>query len=1814
MAMTVQALREKIKSSADTFAMSGEEFGTDQAEDLFRSHLANGSLDVQNLTEHNVDELAVAGSVYLRGAENACAARVTFQADARGEQVCGILIDVTLPDWTVPSGHTSVDPGVLQKLGEGGVLHLMPGVVPGPDGGPVCAVGFGVEVAFPDAGAQHKPYVWGMPPASSLLAWVLRGAFPDVPLTSLGDLTALGSWTGKQVGPFEVPQEITPGNLALTWLMVKFTPPREGASGEIVSVAPRVSLGTKWQIVEDMLEVSELYAEFEIFPGLARPQGFLGGIVSLPGGVQADVKVRLPDGAVTGIVTPKAGVTLEPLLKKYFPDSGLPELNKLGLQRILLTASPWTNPVSYSLGLYLEGGITVGPATVTDLYLEISKSGTTTGAVLGCVWKIGDGEVSLTAERVGKSWSFTGQALGMRPADLFRAFDLDVPPVLKDLTVEQLGVAFSSGEAKKIALEVHARFSLGQVDADLCLKADLVQEEKQIEGQKSTVLGWKQSYTGTLILQVPQQGAEQRTLTFTVDAVEQGEFTASWSDTKGVSLKDLADALGVVDEAVGELLGTVGTASSVTISYAMANKAVFFAARSKDGGSLVVTSLCPPGGERLWAGRVTVGLRAGLSQVPLLQGQIPDGQDVGLRGVGVLVAPKELSAKWAGELNKPLERANGTLGVDERFALLPAQGVAKGVVFAVDLKLPGAAASQSVLVKAGTGRKAAALDASPSAGTTAPAPAPAGEGAAGGRVVEGVVVDRHGALGTDGPGAAPMVAWVDIQRSIGPVQVGRAGVSFADGTVWVLFEASLGMAGLTLGVEGLGIGVPLGSPASPVFRLDGLSVGYDRPPLTILGALVNRRDPAYEVLIQGALAVSAQKFGLTALGAYARTKGGDTSMFVFGRASGRFGGPPPFQVTGIMAGFGYNTTVRVPDGDQVLDFPFLKEIGQGGDDPLVVLAALMSKDKGAWVRPAVGQIWFAAGLAGKVFEFLDCQALLVLEVGEDFAVAVLGTATARFPQSGRAYAQASLGLSARYRASEGVLKLSAQLAPGSYLIDQACVLTGGFALYVWLSGPQSGDFVLTLGGYHPGYRVPAHYPRVPQLGFSWTVSRGLTVRGGAFFALTPGAVMAGGELEVNYRSGDLHAWLTAYARMLIEWAPFRFEVGIGIDIGVSYVLDLWLVRETIRVEVGASLDLWGPPTAGTVTVKLWFIKFTVAFGSGSSTQDKAASWEEVARQLPPKEDAVRLLPTEGLMPVRATNTGGQEVWVVGPGAFSFAVRTAVPVTTLHLGEGNGSAELSGTGVNLRPRRAEGRDLISEFTLTLTDSNNTAQPLKDWQPSSGAAATSGLPAALWGPYTGKLDVHSPLRVSGQLTGADLRIPPPTPGDTPGPIPAGCLTFDDRSPDGILPLTTTVPPGPDLSRGLVAVMDTGKGAEWARGCLFDAMEYLGVSPRTNEPLRCDDLLVAGDVNATGLSLRRAPAPPGPRLYALDTQGELTAIDTDNLAVSAPVGARGTTPNVFALSADGHWMCGTGTDQYAEVWDISAHPPGEARRVDHNLTTNAAPRDIAVLPGDTPWLCITGPSQTWMIDLNSVDQEEKDLKRESFGLGNYSAGAVVAGTGVCWQEKNKFVFMTALDHDTSIPRMVARVDIFSGGKEFVLFQAGPLPSRLAMDPKGRWLYVLNDRHATVSVVDNLTGDPKTSHVTPLPTGTDPSVLVASADGSRLYVANRVPGTVSVFDTSGASATDIREVDEPVWVGSQPVALALSTDDKRLFVARADEPSLSVLDTGSGAAVLLPVWVKLPAPAVALAATCAPVVPPTSGVGPKSERRKTVKKGGGA
>jgi len=119
-----------------------------------------------------------------------------------------------------------------------------------------------------------------------------------------------------------------------------------------------------------------------------------------------------------------------------------------------------------------------------------------------------------------------------------------------------------------------------------------------------------------------------------------------------------------------------------------------------------------------------------------------------------------------------------------------------------------------------------------------------------------------------------------------------------------------------------------------------------------------------------------------------------------------------------------------------------------------------------------------------------------------------------------------------------------------------------------------------------------------------------------------------------------------------------------------------------------------------------------------------------------------------------------------------------------------------------------------------------------------------------------------------------------------------------------------------------------------------------------------------------------------------------------------------------------------------------------------------------------------------------------------------------------------------------------------------AGPEPTRVALQPDGRYLWVGNDAPATdnsgVTVVDVGTLEP----VARLATGPGHHEIAFTGDSRYAFVSNREAGTVTVVDV--AAKRKVRDV----ATGPMPIALAWSPLAGALYVADGRDGSVSVVD----------------------------------------------------
>ena len=645
-----------------------------------------------------------------------------------------------------------------------------------------------------------------------------------------------------------------------------------------------------------------------------------------------------------------------------------------------------------------------------------------------------------------------------------------------------------------------------------------------------------------------------------------------------------------------------------------------------------------------------------------------------------------------------------------------------------------------------------------------------------------------------------------INKKFGPITLLGLGLGFDLGTstLSLALDGSLELGPLGFTVIGLELsfrfenGATLQNPRpiKPMVSLSGLGATFERDPVILAGLFERGMMPNGDVYYQGAASVGFAPYVFRAAGYYGEnsenTKKEDRitqrelsledfnfilleekkkfqSFLVYCTLEGPLMTIGYAEIRGLTGGFGYNTSITMPTVDKVIDFPFLTV--PKSNDTEGAQSQLMSS---GWFKVQKGSYWAAAGLTLLAFQMLAVSAVVVVEWNPGIKLGLFGVATAEMPRQAKfKFARVQLALAATIDFDAGILRVDGQLTPASFILDPQCHLTGGFALYAWFGNgdpAMQGSWVFSIGGYHPRFIAPAQFPIPPRLGISWSFDKYINISGEAYFAITPKVCMGGGRLHVTLSLGSLYAYFNAYADFMIQYRPFHFETEGGLNVGVQYTLDLWLVSINIAIDIAARLYLEGPPIRGTVHVDFWVFGFDVNFGTkeiASKTDLSLSEFYDLVLQADTKQPAsiptldfdcqeqaaeTSLAPhilscTSGIIADNARSApAANDKWRVRGAIFAFTVsckfvfdeyevRTVVAGQPVHLHAppcpGKGS-------IYARPMGLRNAMFSSKVTITVTrlqspldtatdDVEESAIPV--WTEVKHSLAS--LPTALWG---------------------------------------------------------------------------------------------------------------------------------------------------------------------------------------------------------------------------------------------------------------------------------------------------------------------------------------------------------------------------------------------------------------------------------------------------------------------------------------------------
>ena len=576
--------------------------------------------------------------------------------------------------------------------------------------------------------------------------------------------------------------------------------------------------------------------------------------------------------------------------------------------------------------------------------------------------------------------------------------------------------------------------------------------------------------------------------------------------------------------------------------------------------------------------------------------------------------------------------------------------------------------------------------------------------------------------------------WIGVHAQLGPIYLDQIGIILDGNTsASLVLDATVKVGPLTGQVDELGVTIPFASimqPANWTLDLKGLALRFQTPGITIAGALLKSESNG-TIEYDGMLLIQVTEFGLVAVGAYSKPKdaqGDYTSVFIFAGLFIIIGIPPIIEIEAIGLGVGYNRELIIPDDmNKIPDFILVAALDDGGamaNDPMGELMQIRDS-----IPAKRGSLWLAVGLHGTTFVIVHVTAIVYVALDRGVEIGLLGVARLAVPSDDTALVSIELALKARYSSAEGILSIQAQLTSNSYIFDKDCQLTGGFAYFMWF--PQ-GQFVITIGGYHPHFQKPTQFPDVPRLGFRWSLPIGATIKGENYFALTNTCIMAGGRLELTYGISCAYIWFTAFADFLISWDPFYYEIGIGVSVGATFSIQVcfwgFCIGVSITVSLGATLSIAGPPLHGTATVDLAICSITVAFGDDANPQppyitDFSVFATKYLFGNDANGNAFRVNVLSGLVPPApagaepAPGTSDKPWKMVSE--FSFQCDTKMPATITNdfvFGDQDQSGNVH--SIDLAPMNKETVDTRMVVTLFGKDGNNWI-PISVQNPSSNA---------------------------------------------------------------------------------------------------------------------------------------------------------------------------------------------------------------------------------------------------------------------------------------------------------------------------------------------------------------------------------------------------------------------------------------------------------------------------------------------------------------
>ena len=584
----------------------------------------------------------------------------------------------------------------------------------------------------------------------------------------------------------------------------------------------------------------------------------------------------------------------------------------------------------------------------------------------------------------------------------------------------------------------------------------------------------------------------------------------------------------------------------------------------------------------------------------------------------------------------------------------------------------------------------------------------------------------------------------------------------ADGTIGVLLDAAVDLAGLHIGLMGFAAHIPLKQGPAVTFGLDGLELAYAGGPIEIAGSLLPRGINGQDSY-DGTALIKTPAFSIAGIGAITTIENA-VSVFIFAALNAELGDPPAFRLQGIAGGFGYNRRLILPPVERV------SAASRWYAPPWVlsprVEASAQQPAQGALQQlrnyiPLPSAIWLAAGIKFNSFEMITGVALVSVSFGNDVEIGLLRLAEMSLPRGakGNEIAYVELALRCSIKPSEGAILVEGRLTDACYIFSKDCRITGRVRFCLWFSGPQAGDFVVTLGDTTPISPDPRTTPWCPGLASMANHQGAFGCRGavfGADFELHHGGRLAAVYQRLRFALGSSsprtfsspgsrcatasrRAWGSASSWI---WAagPADLPAGGSANMGTAFAGQL-------------HVDLGSPPLRWTS-------------GRRYQAPERLTAGEFRKAFLPKPSDVVTARVESGLL-LQETREGKAPLFVVSAHALRLAVESAVPLTGLDFVANSGAPELNSAKLGVSPMAKTALDAQLTLSIKLIDAGDvdvSRRPIDaggidvSLRSAKLEPVETGVPEALWRPAAkeGELPETRPNPDPMKATTTGIRI--------------------------------------------------------------------------------------------------------------------------------------------------------------------------------------------------------------------------------------------------------------------------------------------------------------------------------------------------------------------------------------------------------------------------------------------------------------------------